>query len=109
MKNVLIAVVTVAMLLLGNGCGTTPKQVAYKTLKAVGVSVDKAADAFAYAYVKGKVTEAELAQAKVAINEYNTAYQSACEEAAFNVETDAPADVIRLANTFINLVNQFTR
>lgn len=109
MIRVFTMLVMVAMLVLSSGCGSTPKQVAYKTLKAVGMTVDKAADALAVAYVQGKVTEAELMRAKVALAEYNVSYVAACEAAAGSVDAIAPDDTQRLANEFLILVNTFSK
>lgn len=108
MSKVFITLVMVATLFV-SGCGTTPKKVAYKTLKAVGVAVDKGADALALAYVKGKVTDAELDHAKNVLHDYNVMYVAACESAANNVETDAPADVLRMADEFLILVTAFSK
>jgi hypothetical protein len=107
MKKFYILVVTIAMMLVVNGCGTTPKKIAYKTLAAVGASVNTASNALVDGKIAGKITDAEWQHANNVHTDFLRVYTEACNAAG--LDTYAPADVIRLELEFLNLVNSFLK
>lgn len=89
------------------GCAGTPKAVAYKTLKAVGDSVDVAMEAYADAVVAGEISLESQAHIKKLHDQYRTAFSKAVIAAGFNDETAAPSEVVELASELVSHVTSF--
>jgi flavin-binding protein dodecin len=77
------------------GCGT-PKQTAYKSLAAVGISVDSAADSYALARAQGYVTDADWAKAMEVHAKYLIAYRLAVATASGDVSQYSPVELMKL-------------
>lgn len=82
-----------AVSLLLTGCGTTPKQIAYKTLSAVGAAGYAAGQATAEAYAKKLITTEQWDSACVKYDNYLQAYNTACRQAAYSLEA-TPTDIV---------------
>lgn len=110
MKNILkwlCITATVSTLLMG--CSTTEKKAAYQTLASVGMAVDNAMKAYAQGVKQGLVTPEERVKVQKAKQEFNAAYILACDAAAFNYETFAPAELVTLKNSILGLIVEVTQ
>lgn len=104
MVNVLVMVTMMIML----GCGT-PKQVAYKTLAAVGLSVSAAADTLALARHQGLVSNDDWEKAKAVHKDYLEAYNTAAEIAAYDFASYSPQSLVALEIKFLTTVDNILK
>jgi len=106
MKKLLTLIgVVITIISLLTGCGTTPKQVAYKSLASVGAAANSAGDTVAAAYVQGKLSEAQWTSAQDKYTKFQTAYNNACREAAYSLNAPAPDIIVTLLNDWIGFAN----
>lgn len=108
MKKLLLAVLLVCLPLsvavTQTGCVTTPRTVAYNTLKATAVTVDNAYMAFWDLVVAGKVPTDTQAKVQSLRAKYQAAFASAVVLAKFDYNTATPADVGILASDLVNTI-----
>jgi len=104
----LVALPATPMVLL-TGCNTTQKQVQYKSLSAIAVTVDRALMVYADLVVADKV--GAQAQAKVADLKirYEKAFAAAIIAARTDLSAPAPQDVQALADAITTIINQIVR
>ena len=103
MKTFICALALVAILVAG--CNTTPKKVAYNSLAAVGLTVDKASDALVTARIERKVKDADWDKAKEVQRRWFLAYNESCDLAAFDYTKAAPASLLKLQAEVLNTIN----
>lgn len=105
--NKLIALLTCAVLFCATnflaGCKGPGKSAAYKTLKAVGTTVDSAMKAYADAVVIGLVDQATQTKVRNLHEQYRVAFLKAVAAAEFDYETASPAEVAGLASELVAL------
>ena len=92
------------LLLCLTGC-ESPKQGAYKTLAAVGMTVDKSMQAAAEAAVAGKVSNRDWAKIAEVHGKFTVAYKTACDIAAYDYTKFAPADLLEIQAELLNTIN----
>jgi hypothetical protein len=103
----LISVIPITTCISITGCSTSQKQVAYQSLKTVGLSTRNAMFSLAEGYHKKLVSQEDWDKVK---NTYDTkflpSYNLACDIAAQDFNRMAPADVIALSTYVITTVEQ---
>jgi hypothetical protein len=102
LASVGVAITAISLLI---GCGTTPKQIAYKSLSSVGAAANATGDALAAAYVQGKLSEAQWASAQEKYAKFQIAYNNACREAAYSLNAPASDIIVTLLNDWIGFAN----
>lgn len=105
MKLKYLPLVTLIITTLLCGCQSTPKQVAYQSLASIGAAANTAADALAQARFQGKVSDVNWAKAVEVQKRFLLAYGAACQTAAYDFSSFAPADLIALETELLNTVN----
>lgn len=91
------------------GCTTSQKATAYKSLAIVASSVDAGMRAFADAVVQGKVPSETQAKVRDLHGRYQKALQAAILVAHFDTGKAAPADVTALATELLTLITAVTK
>ena len=109
-KKIFSLVVLACFISFIQGCGTTPAQVTYKTLAAVGATEDAAMKTAASLKASNSITDAQWATIASAHTKYQAAYTVAVNAAIVAVGATnsgsfpATSDLIALANDVVNLV-----
>ena len=93
--------ITITTSLLLCGCGTTPKQVAYKTLSAIGAAGNAAGDAVALAYSQNKLNETQWQKAKEKYANFQVAYNNACREAGMSLDAPPTTAITYILNDWL--------
>lgn len=110
MNKIKTAIAILALAAFLPACNTTPKKVAYQTLSAVGLSVQKAMQAAATAKVQNQIAPDDWAKiVDLHDNQYLPAYRTACDLAGHDYSTFAPADLIGLQMQLLTIINQLVK
>jgi hypothetical protein len=96
-------------LILQSGCSSTPNQAAYKTLAAVGLTVDRAITSAADAKVAGQITDTEWAAISSKHADFRVAYNSAVSAAGMDYTSFSPELVMKLQNELLTLIGHFSK
>lgn len=91
------------------GCTTSQKTVAYKTLNIVATSVDAGMKAFTDAVVAGKIPQATQDKVKELHGRYQKALQAAIAAARFDTSQVAPESLQALAGELLTLITEAVR
>lgn len=87
------------------GCGS-PKQTAYKTLAAVGLSVNSAADTYALARYQGIVSDKNWIKATEVHGRFLVGYRVAVLAASGDLSKYAPEELVKLELEVLNAFAQ---
>lgn len=90
------------------GC-TTPQQGAYKTLAAVGMSVDKAMYSIAAAKKAGKVSDDDWYKIRVLKLDFNAAYTLACDMAGYDYGQFAPEQLLVIQSRLLETIDSIMK
>jgi len=86
------------------GCATSPRRATYNTLATIGAAVDKSMKMYSDAVLAGRITPEQREKVRDIKNQYNRIYVAACSAAAFDYESAAPEDLIKIKNELLDLI-----
>lgn len=89
------------LLLVGPGCASSPRAIAFKTLSSVAHTVDAAMVAYADRVVAGKVDAATQAKVRDLKLRYEKAFLIAATAAQANLESATPTELANIAAALV--------
>jgi hypothetical protein len=104
-----LAAVLVTAFVGCEGCTTSQKAVAYKSLNIVATSVDAGMKAFADAVVAGKVPQLTQDKVRDLHGRYGKAMQAAIAAARFDTSQPTPQSVTLLASDLLTTITEVVK
>lgn len=99
---------SVVPIIVGTGCKSTPREVAYKTLFSLQTTVVGAYDGYITEIVKGNVATNSVPAVSKKFNKFQLSYIVALDVANYGTNALAPNSLVAEAGDLINLINSFT-